>query len=82
MRKQYHEKFTAPEARVLVVDDTPMNLTVVRNLLKRTKIQIDTAASGDEGLALMRAKKYDLIFLDHMMPEKDGIAARAEVGGE
>ncbi|MBQ9566357.1 MAG: response regulator, partial [Synergistaceae bacterium] len=78
-RKKYHEKFTAPDALVLMVDDTPMNLAVFRSLLKRTKIQIDTAASGDEGLKLMKAKKYDVIFLDHMMPDKDGIETLHEL---
>ena len=78
-RKKYHEKFTAPDALVLMVDDTPMNLKVFRSLLKRTKVQVDTAGSGDEGLELMKNKKYDLIFLDHMMPEKDGIETLHEL---
>ncbi len=72
-QKTYQAMFSAPNAIVLVVDDNPMNLTVFRNLLKRTKVQIDTAESGAECLTLSRDKKYDLIFLDHMMPEMDGI---------
>lgn len=72
-RKEYHESFIAPEARILVVDDTEMNLTVIRNLLKQTQIQIDTALSGQEGLKLMSKNKYDIIYLDHRMPEMDGI---------
>ena len=72
-RKKYREKFTAPNASVLVVDDTPMNLTVFRSLLKTTNVQIDTAESGEESLKLMRRKKYDIVFLDHLMPEMDGI---------
>ncbi len=79
------EKFTAPEALVLVVDDNPMNLKVFQSLLKRTKIRIDTANDGEEGLLLAQDKKYDLIFLDHMMPKKDGIETlqelRAQTGG-
>ena len=71
--QQYHEKFIAPNARILVVDDTPMNLTVVRGLLKRTQLQIDTAESGMKCLEMIRQNKYDLIFLDHRMPEMDGI---------
>ena len=71
--------FIAPAASVLVVDDTPMNLTVFMGLLKSTKMQIDTAESGDEGLKLMKDKKYDLIVLDHMMPEKDGIETLHEL---
>ncbi|MBE7004042.1 MAG: response regulator [Ruminococcaceae bacterium] len=78
-RKKYREKFTAPDAAVLVVDDTRMNLEVFKSLLKRTCVQIDTAASGDDGLALARGKKYDIIFLDHMMPEKDGIETLHEL---
>lgn len=72
-RKKYKEKFVAPKATVLVVDDTPMNLTVFVSLLKTTKVQIDTAESGRSALELTREKKYDVIFLDHMMPEMDGI---------
>ena len=81
-RKKYKEKFTAPDAAVLVVDDTAMNLTVFKSLLKRTGIQIDTAASGDEGLALARGKRYDIIFLDHMMPDKDGVETLHELRAE
>ncbi|MBQ7613958.1 MAG: response regulator [Butyrivibrio sp.] len=78
-RINYHEKFTAPDARVLVVDDTPVNLTVFVNLLNRTGLQIDTAESGDEGIALFKGRKYDVIFLDHMMPDKDGIETLNEM---
>ena len=65
--------FLAPEATILVVDDVEMNLKVVQGLLKATKIQIDTAASGRECLECVRRQRYDMIFLDHMMPEMDGI---------
>ena len=78
-RRRYHEKFTAPHAHVLVVDDTPVNLTVFQSLLTRTKIQIDTAESGDECISLFQRKHYDIIFLDHMMPDKDGIETLAEL---
>lgn len=78
-RKTYREKFTAPDARILVVDDTPVNLTVFKSLLKRTKMNIDTAESGDECLALASKKKYDMIFLDHMMPIKDGMETLKEM---
>ncbi len=72
-RMRYHARFTAPKARLLVVDDTPVNLSVFENLLKRTKVQIDKATSGEEGISLYKQKHYDVIFLDHMMPDKDGI---------
>lgn len=62
-----------PTGIILVVDDNPVNLMVFQNLLKKTKINIDAAGSGAEGLELAKAKKYDLIFFDHMMPEMDGI---------
>ncbi len=78
-RRKYHESFTAPDAKVLVVDDTEMNLVVFVNLLKKTKMQIDPAMSGDEAVALAHVKKYDLIFLDHRMPNKDGIQTLAEI---
>ena len=71
--KAYQEKFTAPDAKILVVDDTTMNLTVVKGLLKQTKIKIETAESGYECLDMIVKKKYDVIFLDHRMPGIDGI---------
>ena len=72
-REKYREKFTAPEAHVLIADDNEMNLVVFKSLLKQTKMQIDTAKDGREALQAARVRKYDLIFLDHMMPNKDGI---------
>ncbi|MBO4900661.1 MAG: response regulator [Lachnospiraceae bacterium] len=70
---EYHELFHAPDARILVVDDTEMNLTVIRSLLKKTGIRIDTADSGQAALDLAAENAYDLIFIDHMMPDMDGI---------
>lgn len=63
----------APNAQILVVDDVEMNLKVMRGLLKKTQIQIDTAESGEECLKYVEQKQYDIIFLDHMMPVMDGI---------
>ena len=71
--EEYHEKFTAPDAKILVVDDTVMNLTVMKGLLKQTKIKIYTAESGYECLHLVTKEHYDIIFLDHRMPGIDGI---------
>ena len=71
--KKYQEKFVAPKAKILVVDDTVMNLTVVKGLLKQTKVQIETADSGYECLNLVTKNHYDIIFLDHRMPGIDGI---------
>ncbi|SEG26081.1 His Kinase A (phospho-acceptor) domain-containing protein [Butyrivibrio sp. Su6] len=71
--KEYHEKFVAPNARILVVDDTPMNHVVIRELLKNTRIQIESARSGAECLEKQRLEKYDIIFMDYRMPQMDGI---------
>ncbi len=71
--QDYAPSFTAPEAKILVVDDTEMNLLVVTGLLKGTKVQITTCPSGGECLARLAAGKYDAVFLDHMMPGLDGI---------
>ena len=72
-RINYKQKFEAPEARILAVDDNTSNLLVVTKLLRDTKIQIDTATSGAEALKMTLNNKYDLIFMDHLMPEMDGI---------
>ena len=72
-QEAYQESFTAPDARILVVDDTEMNLIVVQSLLEKTEIQIETAFSGMECLEMLKETHYDLVFLDHMMPEMDGI---------
>lgn len=69
----YHAMFTAPDARILVVDDNVVNRKVFVNLLKETRILVDQASGGKECLELVREQFYDLIFLDHMMPELDGI---------
>lgn len=63
----------APDASILVVDDNEMNLKVIKGLLKRNGIVPDTADSGKKCLELVSGKLYDIIFLDHMMPEMDGI---------
>jgi CheY-like chemotaxis protein/anti-sigma regulatory factor (Ser/Thr protein kinase) len=78
-KSEYRERFVAPDANVLVVDDTPLNLTVFKSLLKKTQMRIDTASSGDEAIKMACSKAYDIIFLDHMMPEKDGIETRKEL---
>ncbi len=83
--KAYRESFKAPEAHVLVVDDTDMNLTVIEGLLSKTEIQLDTASSGAEALNLTKDKKYDLILMDQRMPQMDGTQTlnhiRSQEGG-
>ncbi len=71
--QEYKELFHAPEARILVVDDTEVNLAVVKNLLKKTQIPIDTAASGTEAIRKFKNNSYDIVFIDHMMPDMDGV---------
>lgn len=77
--EKYKEAFTAPDAQILVVDDNLMNLTVFKGLVKKTLMKVDTAEDGNSALALTKDKKYDIIFLDHMMPGKDGIETLKEV---
>ncbi len=67
------EGFAAPEAKILVVDDNVTNLKVVRGLLAPYEMKIDTALSGLECLEILKEESYDLILMDHMMPEMDGI---------
>lgn len=69
----YLESFQAPNGQILVVDDIPMNLKVIEGLLKNTKLRIDTAESGPQCLAKIAQKQYHIIFLDHMMPDMDGM---------
>ncbi|MDR0869095.1 MAG: response regulator [Planctomycetota bacterium] len=68
-------RFFAPAARVLVVDDIATNLKVAKGLLADYRMQIDTCLSGADAVALARKNEYDLIFMDHMMPEMDGVEA-------
>ncbi|WP_408071324.1 DegV family protein [Butyrivibrio sp. JL13D10] len=87
--KDVHEKympgFIAPDARILIVDDNEMNLEVERKLIAETKISIDTVSSGTEALSMTLSEKYDVIFLDHLMPGMDGIEClqyiRKQAGG-
>ena len=75
----YHESFKAPDARILVVDDVSVNLKIFTLLLKNTEVMIDTADSGARGLELYKENHYDMIFLDHMMPQMDGIETFEEI---
>ncbi len=78
-RKVYQETLHAPDARVLIVDDVKINLTVMKGLLKEINIKIDTASSGMMALKHLDKKKYDLVFLDHRMPEMDGVEVLREL---
>ena len=83
--EKFRHSFEAPDARILIVDDNEMNLQVEDKLLKGTGIQVDLALSGAEALGLTLRNKYDVIFMDHLMPEMDGIECfeqiRSQKGG-
>ena len=71
--ENYVPKLIAPSARIIVVDDTEINLRVVSGLLRQTRIQVDTALSGKQALDMMTVAKYDVAFIDHRMPVMDGV---------
>ncbi|MBP5417331.1 MAG: response regulator [Clostridiales bacterium] len=77
----YKESFHAPEALILIVDDTKMNIAVAANLLKRTGVRIHTATSGEEAIRLSDDNKYDMILMDQRMPGMDGSEAMNEIRG-
>ena len=84
-RGMYESSFLAPEARILIVDDNEMNLEVESRLLADTDMGIDTAKNGREALEKCLRNHYDAIFMDHLMPEMDGIECleklREQAGG-
>jgi len=70
-------KHVFPKARILVVDDISTNLRVAQGLLDPYKVAVDTCISGPEAIEMVKQRDYDIIFMDHMMPEMDGIEATA-----
>ncbi len=78
-KASYHESFKAPSAKILIVDDTRMNLIVATEFLRDTKIKIDTAGGGKEAVELALQNKYDVILMDQRMPEMDGAEALANI---
>ena len=75
-RVQYvaeYDDFRAPGARVLIVDDNLVNRKVAAGLMRPFAMQIDTAKSGEEAIEMIKQKEYHLIFMDHMMPDMDGV---------
>ena len=73
--KKYKEKFIAPTAKILVVDDVPMNIKVVTALLSKNQMTVKTAGGGREAIDICKEEKFDLILMDHMMPSPDGVEA-------
>ncbi len=67
--------FTAPDASILIVDDNEINLTVARGLLEPLNMQVDESTSAKDAIERIKGKKYDLVFMDHMMPHVDGVEA-------
>ncbi|MBR5766649.1 MAG: response regulator, partial [Lachnospiraceae bacterium] len=76
---RYKESFHAPDAHILVVDDTNMNLLVIKNLLKKTDIKIDTALNGPDSINLADKNAYDVILMDQRMPGMDGTEAMQKI---
>ena len=70
--------FTCPDAKLLIVDDTPVNLVVAKGMLADTLAQVTTAESGEECLELLKDNLYHIVFLDHKMPGLDGIETLAQ----
>ncbi len=79
-REEFTTEYVAPDARILIVDDTPANLTVAKGLLKPIGAHIDTVASGVEALRRVQDYKYDILFIDHRMPGMDGIETLQALG--
>ncbi|MCR5685795.1 MAG: response regulator [Lachnospiraceae bacterium] len=75
----YVPQFVAPDADILVVDDTPMNLNIIKGLLKATKVFVTTASSGEECLELLENSSFNVVLLDHMMPGMDGVETLAKI---
>lgn len=78
-KKVVRSIFTAKNARLLVVDDNLLNLKVVVGHMKPYQIQVDTAMSGMEAIDMIKRNKYDLVFMDHLMPDMDGIETYHEI---
>lgn len=77
--EENHETLVAPDVRILVVDDTVSNLVVMQELLRRTQIKVDLVKSGKDCLKIITKKKYHMIFLDHMMPDMDGVETLTKI---
>lgn len=78
-KEQYVPELVAPNARVLIVDDNEMNLEVITELMGATRMQITTALSGKECIALLEKESFDLILLDQMMPGMSGIQTLSNI---
>ena len=73
LRNKQIEIIPRPNAKILIVDDTRLNLLVAKGVMKKYEMQIDTADSGMKAIEMVQQKDYDIVFMDHMMPEMDGV---------
>ena len=80
-KEDKHTTFTAPDAKILLVDDNKVNLKVAEGLLRPYKMNIETADSGPMAIEMIRSREYDLVFMDHMMPQMDGAEATKIIRG-
>ncbi|MDR1020365.1 MAG: transporter substrate-binding domain-containing protein [Synergistaceae bacterium] len=80
-REKRNIGYTAPKANVLAVDDSKVNLKILKTLLQPYKVHFDTCLSGEEAIVMAKQNSYDLIFMDHMMPGMDGMEATAAIRG-
>ena len=80
-KEDKHTTFTAPDAKILLVDDNKVNLKVAEGLLRPYKMYIETADSGPMAIEMVRNREYDLVFMDHMMPQMDGAEATKIIRG-
>ena len=76
---RHENRFTAPMASVLIVDDNLTNLRIAEGLLSPYEVRVSSAASGKEALAKLNRMRFDIIFMDHMMPEMDGVETAHEI---
>ena len=82
MAWQQEEQFTAPEAKILIVDDTQLNLIIAGELLRPLHMQIETATSGERAIEMVRENRYHVIFMDYMMPYMDGVETTEKIRAE
>ena len=75
----YVPKFIAPDADILVVDDNPMNLSVIKGLLKSTRVFVTTSTSGEDAIEKIKDAHFDVVLMDHMIPGMDGVEAVAKI---
>lgn len=79
---QQDEKFVAPDAKILIVDDSELNLMIAGELLKPVNMTIETASSGEQAISMIMNNRYNLVFMDYMMPYMDGVETTAKIRKE